>query len=117
MYSPSRMSKWIPESACVSTSSVRNTLVTALSWINGVEPLKLDRSIDTQVGSRAFWQFFVERHVHCHCALLHRRIDAFDMAFDHPVTGVDRRLLIWLNIFRLRLRNFDLRLEFRWISH
>src|SRR5437773_11540668 len=41
-YSPSRISKWIPESACVSTSSVRNTLVTALSWINGVDPFLRD---------------------------------------------------------------------------
>src|ERR1700738_4265433 len=42
-----------------------------------VESLELDRSIDTQVWSRAFWQFFIKRDVHRHCALLHRWIDSF----------------------------------------
>src|SRR5882724_6068000 len=32
-YSPLRMSMWMPERACVSTSSVRNTLVTPSSLI------------------------------------------------------------------------------------
>src|SRR5438477_155114 len=39
------------------------------------------------------------------------------MAFDHTVAGVDRRLLIRLNIFCLRLRDFDLRFELRRIGN
>src|SRR6185503_18880484 len=35
MYSPLRISRWIPASACVSTSSVKNTFVTPSRWISG----------------------------------------------------------------------------------
>src|SRR5882724_1168333 len=39
IYSPGRMSRWIPDNACVSTSSVRNTFVTLLSRIRESDPL------------------------------------------------------------------------------
>src|SRR6476620_587381 len=34
MYSPVLISRWLPASACVSTSSVKNTLVTPSRWIS-----------------------------------------------------------------------------------
>src|SRR4029434_1749447 len=38
-YSPGRMSRWIPDSAWVSTSSVRKHFVTLFSRIRGSDPL------------------------------------------------------------------------------
>ena len=44
-YSPLPISRWTSESACVSTSSVRNTLSTDFSWITGgVGLMSLDLS-------------------------------------------------------------------------
>src|SRR6266404_1884098 len=37
-YSPLKISRWMPESACVSTSSVKKTFVTDWSWMRGVDP-------------------------------------------------------------------------------
>src|SRR3954451_23745923 len=35
MYSPLLISRWMPARACVSTSSVKNTLVTPSRWMSG----------------------------------------------------------------------------------
>ena len=75
-----------------------------------VETLELDRAVDAQVGTRAFRQLAVERDVDCDGALFDRGIDASDVAGDDAVARVDRGRLIDLNILRLRLRDFDLRL-------
>ena len=74
-----------------------------------VESLELDRAVDAQIGARAFRQFAVDRHIDRDRSLLHRGIDADDVAFNDAVARVDRRLLVDLNIFRLRLRDLDLR--------
>src|SRR5947209_12198916 len=50
---------------------------------NVIEPLELNRPIDTQVRSRSFRQLLVERDIDRHCALLDGRIDPFDVAFYH----------------------------------
>jgi hypothetical protein len=40
-YSPFATSMWMPDSACVSTSSVTKTLLTFSSRISGCEPLSI----------------------------------------------------------------------------
>ena len=81
-----------------------------------VEPLELDRAVDAQVGARAFRQRAIEGDVDRDGALLDRGIDAGDVAGDDAVAGVDRGRLVDLNIFRLRLRDLDLRFQFRRIG-
>ena len=44
-YSPFFTSKWMPESACVSTSSVTNTLLTLSSRISGSEPFSMSLTL------------------------------------------------------------------------
>src|SRR5438034_3027751 len=46
-YSPVRISRWIPESAWVSTSSVRKTFLTPFNRIKGVEPFFIGVCIDS----------------------------------------------------------------------
>ncbi len=46
-YSPVRISRWIPDSAWVSTSSVRKTLVTPFNRINGIEPFVVGVCMDS----------------------------------------------------------------------
>ena len=81
-----------------------------------IEPLELDRSVDAQVGTRAFRQFAIDRDIDRDGPLLDRGIDADDVAFDDAVAGIDRGLLVDLNVFRLRLRDLDLRFQFRRIG-
>src|SRR4029453_1864240 len=58
-YSPSRMSRLIPESACVSTSSVRNTLVTPVSRINGAKPFPSNSLVDSSAITSVDFMLFM----------------------------------------------------------
>src|SRR6266487_6031732 len=44
-----------------------------------IQMFELDRSIDTEIGSRALRQWLVESNFNCHGPLLHCRIDARDV--------------------------------------
>src|SRR4029077_17489202 len=59
IYSPSRISRLIPESACVSTSSVRNTLVTPASRINGAKPFPSNSLVDSSAVSSVDFMLFI----------------------------------------------------------
>src|SRR5215831_12663248 len=81
-----------------------------------VEPLEFDGAVHAQVRTRAFRQRFRHRHVDGDRAVLHRRIDANDFARDDADARVDGRGLSWQDVFRLRLGDFELGLEPRWIG-
>ena len=76
-----------------------------------VQPFELDRAVDAQVGHGALRQIAGQRHVHRARAVLHRRIDARDAAFDDAVARVDFGLLADLNVLGLRFRDLDFRLQ------
>src|SRR5437867_5499338 len=78
-----------------------------------VETLELDCSIDTEVRPRAFGQRLIDRNIDSDSSLFDCRIDARDVAFHRAVPCIDHRLLLNLNIFRLRLRDFDLGFQLR----
>ena len=73
-----------------------------------IEALQLDRAVDAEIGTRAFRQRLVKCNIDSDRALLDRGIDSSGVAFHDAITCVDRGLLVWLNVFRLRLGDLDL---------
>ena len=76
-----------------------------------VEPLELDGAVDAQVGTRAARQLAGELDVDRDGALLRRRVDADDLAFDDAVAGVDLRALADGQVLGLRFRDPQLGLQ------
>src|SRR5438876_12419164 len=54
-----------------------------------IQMFELDRSIDTEIGSRALRQRLVEFHFYCQCPLLHCRIDARDVTVRSAIPSSD----------------------------
>ncbi len=82
-----------------------------------IETLELDCSVDTKIGARAFRQRLIERNFDSDRSLLNCRIDACDVTIDRAIACIDHRMLIDLNILRLRFSDFDLRLQLSWVRY
>src|SRR4029077_15089515 len=75
-----------------------------------VEMFELDCSVDAEIGPRAFRQRLIKSYFDVHRPLLYRRINPRNVAIGDSIASVDDRFLTYLNILRLCLSNFDLRL-------
>ena len=81
------------------------------------QPLDLNRALDAQVRPSPLRQRAVQRHVHRHRSVYHRRIDSHHVPGDHSVVCIHRSLLSDGDVFRLRLGDLKLRLQMRRLRH
>src|SRR6185369_6644618 len=76
-----------------------------------LESFEFNRTVDAQIGNRAFWQFAFERRVNRSCAVLNRRIYTNYSSRNYSVARVDCDGLPELNVLGLSFSDLEFRFE------